>query len=211
MERRASSGVLLSGRLVAKKGTGLSREPRIRAKQTATLEAYAEQAASIGGNPEADRRAMIAAVERGGYTRATTDRAKVAQFLKLWKSDEARAYLCELWGAAVEEDHDPVALAMRMVHEHMVQNDPKWGPPDRSVSLSATRVAVQMFIPQQTSKVATLNLSAKVERPAEFDVEPVMQSRTILPAGQTIQKPTGPTGRGDDDEAEEDEAEEDDE
>ena len=188
------------------KPTTLSREPRIRAKQLKTLEAYAEQAPLIGGDPAADKAAMIQAVERGGYTRPSTDAAKVKQFMKLWKSDEARAYLCELWGLAIEEqtDQDPVALAMRMIHTHVVQTDDSWGPRDRAVSLSAAKEMVRIFIPQQTSKVATLNLSAKVERPAEYDVEPVMEARTILPAGHQIAKPTGPTGETDDEGEDED-------
>ena len=168
------------------------------------LEHYAEQAGTIGDDKERDRAAQIVAVERAGYTRPSTDKAKVRQFMKLWKSDESRAYLCELWGIHVEADHDPVALAMKMVHEHMVQEDKKWGPPDRAVSLAATREAIRMFIPAQTSKVATLNLSGKIERPAEFDQEPVMESRSILPAGQKIARPVPPPGPGDEDDEEDD-------
>lgn len=202
---------------MAKKGTTLSREPRIRAKQNATLEAYAEHVAEIGGDPERDRQAMIVAVERGGYTRATTESAKVKQFLKLWKSDEARAYLCELWGFAIEGevDQDPVSLAMRLLHTHATQTDESWGPRDRGASLTAVRMMTNLFIPAQTTKIASMHVSAKIERPAEFDQEPVMAARTILPAGQTIAKPTGPPVAGTDvgaaDDPDEDEDDDDDE
>lgn len=184
-----------------KKGTGLSREPRIRAKQERTIEAYAEQVADIGGDPERDRQAMIVAVERGGYTRPQTDASKLKQFMRLWKSDEARAYMCELWGFAVEEepDQDPVSLAMRLLHTHAVQTDPSWGPRDRGTSLAAVRQMVTLFIPAQTTKIASVHMSTKIERPAEFSEEPTMMARTILPAGQTITKPVAPSGGNDED------------
>lgn len=168
------------------------------------LEHYAEQAPFIGDDKERDRSAQIVAVERAGYTRASTDRAKLRQFMKLWKSDESRAYLCHLWGIHVEADHDPVALAMRMVHEHMVQKDEKWGPPDRAVSLAATREAIKLFIPVQTTKILSGHLSAKIERPAQFDQEPVMESRSILPAGQKIAKPVAQSGGDENEEEDED-------
>lgn len=181
---------------------------RTKQRQRKTLEAYAEQAPSIGGDPARDRQAMIVAVERGGYTRPTTDKAKLKQFMQLWKADESRAYLRELWGLAIEDeaDHDPVGLAMRMLHEHMVQEDERWGPPDRSVSLAATRTAVGIFIPNQTSKVLQASISARVERPVQYDQEPRMEARQILPAGQQITKPSGPTGseEEDDDDSDED-------
>jgi hypothetical protein len=187
---------------VPKNPVGLSREPRIRKRQEKTLEVYAEQAPLIGGDPLADKQAMIQAVERGGYTRPSTDEAKVRQFQKLWKSDEAREYLRELWGLAVVDEPDPVSVAFQTVYNHMTQKDESWGPRDRGVSLAASRVVLGIFVPNQTAKVASMHLTAKVERPAEFDREPIMQARGILPAGQTISKPTGPTG-GDDDEDDE--------
>jgi hypothetical protein len=186
------------------KPTGLSREPRIRAKQEATLSAYAEQAGTIGGDPQADRAAKIVAVERGGYTRAQTEEAKLRQFERLWKSDEARQYLAELWGAAVTQEPDPVSLAFRMLHAHMVQEDESWGPRDRGVSLSASREVIKLFVPAAPTKVLTGHLSAKIERPDTYDQEPVMESRSILPAGTQIAKPTGPTGADDDEDPDED-------
>jgi hypothetical protein len=76
----------------------------------------------------------------------------------------------------------------------------EWGPKDRGVSLAATRTVVSIFVPAQTSKVLTANLSARVDRPAEYDVDQPMQARTILPAGQKIAKPTGPVGSEDEEE-----------
>jgi hypothetical protein len=188
--------------LTVAKGTGLSREPRIRAKQEKTLSVYAEQAPRIGADPALDRQAKIIAVERGGYTRPTTDAAKVRQFEKLFKSDAAREYLAELWGIAVEQEPDPVSLAFRMLHEHMMQTDESWGPKDRAVSLAATRQTIAIFVPNQTSKVLTGHVSAKVDRPETYDQEPVMEARSILPAGQTISKPQPPTGGDEDDDGE---------
>jgi hypothetical protein len=170
-----------------------------------TLDVYAELAPSIAGDPRADTAAKIQAVERGGYTNLETDAAKLRQFMRLWKSDDCRLYLYERWGLAVEAHPDPVSLAMQMLHEHMVQEDEKWGPPDRGVSLAATRTVVSIFVPAQTSKVLTANLSARVDRPAEYDVDQPMQARTILPAGQKIAKPTGPTGPEEDEEEDDDE------
>lgn len=193
---------------MAKPPNGLSRRAGTRRRQEKVLEAYAEQAASIGGDPERDRQAKIVAVERAGYTRANTDQAKLRQFMRLWKSDESRAYLCELWGMAIEKEPDPVGLAMRMLHEHMVQDDvERWGARDRAVSLAATRTAVAIFIPNQTSKVMTASMSMKVERPAAYDQEPVMAARTILPAGQKLTKPVAPTGGDDLDEEDDDDNE----
>jgi hypothetical protein len=158
------------------------------------LEVYAEHAADIGGDKERDQAAMIEAHDRAGYSRAHSEQAKIKKFMQLWKSDEARAYLCTLWGMAIddEQDQDPVSLAMRLLHTHAVQTDESWGPRDRSVSLSAAREMVKLFIPAQTTKILSGHISAKIERPAEFDQEPVMQARTILPAGQTIVKPAAP-------------------
>ena len=186
------------------KNRGFSKDPRIRAKQQTAVNAYLEQAADIGGDPERDREAKIMAVERAGYTRATRDKAKVAKFMAIWKSDETRKYVFDWYALSVPDDPDPVSVALRTIHLHTVQDDDSWGPRDRAVSLAAARELVRIFVPPHMSKVATLNLSAKVERPAEFDLEPVMQSRTILPAGQEIAKPTGPTGADDDDEELED-------
>ena len=187
------------------KGRGFSTDSRVRERQEKMLQVYAEHAPVIGGDKDKDKAAMIEAVDRSGIDlRLTKPEAKIRKFMRLWKSDESRAYLCELWGMTVTAEPDPVSLAMKMLHEHMVQEDESWGPKDRAVSLSATKEAIKVFIPAQTTKIASLNVSAKIDRPEEFNQEPVMQSRTILPAGQKIAKPTGPTG-GDEDDDEDDE------
>ena len=170
----------------------------------ATLDAYAEQVPDIGGDPERDRQAMIEAVERGGYTRAQSDSAKVKQFLRLWKSDEGREYFWNLWTTNLPEAPDPLSLVMSTLYEHVAQNDTeKWGKPSRGESLTATGMLIKLFVPAQTTKVLTGHLSAKVERPAAYDTDQPMTARTILPAGTTIAKPTGPTG-ADDEEGEDD-------
>lgn len=188
------------------KPTGLSREPRIRAKQEKTLEAYAERAAWVAGDHARDQQARIMAVEEGGYTRAQTNEAKLKQFERLWRSDDARQYLAELWSLAVPDQPDPVSVAFQTVYEHMVQNDTdKWGEArDRSISLSASREVIKLFVPAQTTRVLTGHLSAKVERPAAYDTDQPMTARTILPAGTTIAKPTGPTGSEDDEDPDDD-------
>ena len=178
-----------------KPNKGFSKDPRIRGRQQKMLEVYAEQAPFIGGDRDRDREAMMTAVDRAGYMKTTRDQAKIALFMKLWKSDEARAYIHELWGLAVDAEPDPVSFAMRMLYTHAAQEDEEWGPRDRATSLAATREIVRIFVPAQTAKVATLNLSARVSRPAEFDTEPVMQSRTILPLGKRLPNQAPPWGR----------------
>jgi hypothetical protein len=185
------------------KNRGFSKDPRIRARQEGMLEAYAEQVATIGSDPAKDRAAQITAVERK-YSRPQTDEAKLRQFQRLWKSDEAREYLRELWGLAVEEAPDPVSVAFQTVYAHMRQEDESWGPRDRGVSLAASRVVLGIFVPNQTNRTLMGHVSTKIERPETYDQEPAMASRTILPAGTTIAKPTGPTGEADDDEEDDD-------
>jgi hypothetical protein len=184
------------------KSKGFSSDPRLRERQQKLLELYAEMAPDIGGDPVKDRQAMIVAVERSGIdTRLSRDSAKVAKFLKLWKSDESRAYFCGLWGVAVPENPDPVDLVMRLLHTHAVQEDESWGPRSRSESLSAVNTMVKLFIPAQTSKTLIGHVTpGKIERPETYNQEPVMESRSILPAGTQIAKPTGPTGSDEDDE-----------
>jgi hypothetical protein len=63
---------------------------------------------------------------------------------------------------------------------------------------------VKLFIPAQATKVLQASISAKVERPAQFDQEPVMQARTILPAGQVVMPPRPPTTTDDDEEGSDD-------
>jgi hypothetical protein len=194
--------------LTVAKGGGFSKDNRVRARQKKTLDVYAELAPATAGDPAKDRGAMIEAIERGGgYTKYSRDETKVAAFMRLWKSDEARAYLCELWGLAIDEerDQDPVSLAMRLLHTHATQTDESWGPRDRGASLTAVRLMTNLFIPQQTTKIASVHMSTKIERPATYDQEPVMESRSILPAGTKIATPTGPTGADDDDDEDEDE------
>lgn len=187
-------------------GKGFSKDSRCRKREEKMLEVYAELAPSIGGDPERDKQAMIESVERAGYSQLTRPESKLRRFMRLWRSDDSRRYLYELWGVAVEDDPDPVSLAMRMLHEHVVQSDAKWGPPDRAVSLAATRQMIAVFIPNQTSKVLQASFSTRVERPAEFDTDQPMQARAILPAGEKIAKPTGPTGTAqEDDDVDDDE------
>ena len=62
---------------------------------------------------------------------------------------------------------------------------------------------IRLFIPAQTTKIASVHMSTRIDRPAAYDDEPQMEARSILPAGTKIAKPTGPTG-GDDDEADDD-------
>ena len=133
------------------------------------LDAYAEQAEWIGADPERDRQAKIQAVERAGYTHLTKDESKLKAFMALWKSDESRLYLVQHWALEISEDPDPVSLVMRLLHTHAVQTDESWGERSRSESLAAVREMAKLFIPAQTAKVAPMNLSAKIERPADYD------------------------------------------
>jgi hypothetical protein len=189
----------------ASETNGFSKDQRSARKQRKVIEVYAEHIGTIGGDKEKDRTAQIQAVERAGYTRPTTDDAKVRRFMKIYKTDAARQHLAELYSISVPEEPDPVSLSFRLIHEHAVQNNVDyWTAPgrDRAISLAATRELVKIFVPNQTSRVATLNLSAKVERPEAYDNEPTMTARTVLPAGQQITKPVAPVE--DDEDADDD-------
>jgi hypothetical protein len=56
--------------------------------------------------------------------------------------------------------------------------------------------------------VLQASISAKVERPAQFDQESVMQARTILPAGQVVMPPRPPAQTDEDDELDDEEDDE---
>jgi hypothetical protein len=177
---------------------------RVAQKHRAVIEAYAEQAGEIGGDPARDKAAQIEAIDRAGYTRFTRPEAKLAFFRKLWKTDEARMYMLELWGVATEDEEDPVSLSLRLLRTHAVQEDESWGPRSRSESLSAIRQMTQIFVPNQTTKIDQRSVSVRVERPAQFDTEPVMEARSILPEGQNIAKNVTPSGPGDEEDGEDD-------
>lgn len=181
-----------------------------RHRQQKAIDAYVEQAGQIGSDREKDKAAKVVAMDRAGFVHFETPEAKVRHFNRIWRGDDTRQYLCECWGFANEDDPDPISFAMRWYREHVEQKDPRWGDPDRGQSLAALAGMTKIFIPTQTAKVATLSLSAKVERPAEFDVEPEMQARAILPAGQSIVKPEPPPAKdeaGDEDDEEGDDDE----
>lgn len=190
-----------------KKTSGFSKDDRFRTREEKALEIYVGQADFIGNDPERDRLAKIEAVDRSGNRRLTNADAKIKWFNRLWKSDEVREYMREIWAFEIEEDPDPISLIMRMVKEHMVQDNSKWGPPDRSVSMQATNAAIKMFIPTQTTVSKNLNLTAKLERPEQLDQERPMVSRTVLPAGQKITKPAAPTGADEESDDEDDDDE----
>jgi hypothetical protein len=171
-----------------------------RERQFRALDAYVEQASEIGGDPQKDREAKALAMDRAGFLRAQTLEAKVKHFNRIWRGDDARAYICELWAIENEDAPDPISFATRVLRGHMEQTDDSWGPRDRTASLQATAQFVKIFVPAQTMKVDTRSVVARIERPAEFDVEPKMESRGILPAGQVIAKPVSPSGDDPDDE-----------
>lgn len=173
-----------------------------RHRQQKAIDAYVEQAGQIGLDREKDKAAKVVAMDRAGFVHFETAEAKVRHFNRIWRGDETRQYLCDIYAMGVPEDPCPVSLVGRVLREHALQTDPSWGPRDRTASLSAVAQLTKIFIPTQTAKVATLSLSAKVERPAEFDVEPEMQARAILPAGQVIAKPERSDPGDDEDEGE---------
>ena len=174
--RGRSQGPLLSVRLT-------------RERYAKVVLSYAEEAGSIGADAELDRLAAIRAIDRAGYTRAVTDKAKLRKFKAIWGSDAARALLYETWGFAVPEASDPLAVMQRAVYEHIVQEDGSWGERDRTVSLAAVDRAMRMFVPTQTHKIDQRRVVVTVDRPAEPGGPKPMSARNILPAGQTLVGP----------------------
>jgi hypothetical protein len=146
-------------------------------------------------------------MDRAGFLRAQTLEAKVKHFNRIWRGDDARAYICELWAIENEDAPDPVSFITRVLREHAEQRDERWGKPDRTTSLAAAAQLTKIFVPAQTMKVDTRSVVARIERPAEFDVEPKMESRGILPAGQVIAKPAPSSGEPEDDDEEDDDEE----
>ena len=161
--RGRSQGPLLSVRLT-------------RERYAKVVLSYAEEAGSIGADAELDRLAAIRAIDRAGYTRAVTDKAKLRKFKAIW-------------GFAVPEASDPLAVMQRAVYEHIVQEDGSWGERDRTVSLAAVDRAMRMFVPTQTHKIDQRRVVVTVDRPAEPGGPKPMSARNILPAGQTLVGP----------------------
>ncbi|MGO9000191.1 MAG: hypothetical protein ACLQVI_43235 [Polyangiaceae bacterium] len=133
-------------------------------------------------------------MDRAGFVHFETDEAKVRHFNRIWRGDDTRAYICESYAMANPDDACPLSFIARNLREHVEQRDSRWGAPDRSASLAALSQMTKIYVPSQTARVATLSLSARVDRPSEFDGEPAMAARAILPAGQKIAKPVPPPG-----------------
>ena len=183
---------------------GRGQRAGTRERQFKAVDAYVEQAGAIGADSERDRAAKVVAMDRAGFVHFETPEAKVRHFNRIWRGDDTRAYICESYAMANPDDACPLSFIARNLREHVEQRDRRWGSPDRSTSLAALAQMTKIYVPSQTAKVATLSLSARVERPAEFDVEPEMAARAILPAGQTIAKPAPPPGDEAGDEEEDD-------
>jgi len=188
---------------------GYGQKLGTRTRQFKAVDAFLEQADAIGADPVKDRAAKIQAIKRAGFVQFQTEEAMIRHFDRIWRGDDTRAYICQQYAMAFEEDPCPISFYARVVRGHMLQEDPAWGPKDRGTSLQAAAQFAKVFIPTQTSKVATLNLSARVERPAEFDVEPEMQARAILPAGQSIVKPEPPPAKDEDGDEDDEEGDDD--
>ncbi len=183
--------------------------PRARKdRQHRAVDAYLDQADAVGGDRDKDREAKALAMDRAGFVRFSTTEAKVKHFNRIWRGDDARAYICERWGFENPEHPDPVSFITTHLREHVEQRDERWGKPDRVTSLAALAQMSKIFVPAQTMKVDTRSVIAKIERPPEFDVEPKMESRAILPAGQTIAKPKPPEPDEDDEDDDDDDDEE---
>lgn len=92
-----------------------------RARHAAVVLAYAEEAGEVGGDVAKDRAAQLRALERGGYTRAVSETARLRKFRAIWGSDASRMLLMETWGFAVPEAADPLAVMQKTLYEHMTQ------------------------------------------------------------------------------------------
>jgi hypothetical protein len=173
--------------------------------------AYCEEAGEIGLDAERDRAAKLRALERGGYTRAVSEKARLRKFSQIWNGDAARELLAQTWGFAVPEAPDPLAVMQRTLYEHMTQRDESWGPRDRSASLAAVAQAGKMFVPQQTVRVDSRSVVARVDRPLGLD-EPKMVARTLGVEAPVVAKAVAADAvaadAGDDDEDEEEEDDE---
>lgn len=184
-----------------KPNTPTARETRLRHEKVVL--AYAEEAGEIGIDPEKDRAAQIRAMERGGYTKHTTERGRLRKFKAIWGSDASRELLYRVWGFEIPEAPDPLAVMQRVLYEHMTQTDESWGPRDRGASLQAVAQASKMFVPAQTAKIDKRTIVAHVDRPQEFAGGGAMTARNVLASttgvGVTTSEPAGDDEEDEDD------------
>jgi hypothetical protein len=168
---------------------------RTRLRHEAVVLAYCEEAGEIGLDPERDRAAKLRALERGGYTRAVNEKVRLRKFSQIWNGDAARELIADVWAMTVPEAPDPIAVMQRTLYEHMTQNDPSWGERDRSASLAAVAQAGKMFVPQQTVRVDSRSVVARIDRPAQYE-EPTMISRPLGDTPKAVAAPVGATPVG---------------
>jgi hypothetical protein len=159
-----------------------------------------EVSAGRAGTPESDRAAKLKAVGESGIlgTHVPKDEGeRVRSFDRLLRAPDVNRYIVEMWGIAVEDDN-PVQRYMRKIDEHAMQgNDPR-------LSLDASKFALSKMLAPPTQRIQSASVVAHVTRPAEFDNEPLMESRSILPAGQHITKPPAPASIDDVEDEEQD-------
>jgi hypothetical protein len=149
--------------------------------------------------PAGDRAAKLKAIDDSGIlgTHVPKDEGKrVRSFERLLKAPDVNRYIVEMWGFAVEDDN-PVQRYMRKIDEHAMQRE------DPRLSLDASKFALAKMLAPPTQRIQSASVVAHVTRPVEFDAEPTMAARTILPEGQHVSKPPAPVTFDDDEEQEE--------
>jgi hypothetical protein len=144
-----------------------------------------------------DRAAKLKAMDESGIlgTHVPKDEGKrVRSFDRLLKAPDVNRYIVETWGIAVEDDN-PVQRYMRKIDEHAMQRE------DPRLSLDASKFALSKMLAPPTQRIQSASV---VTRPAEFDAEPTMAARTILPEGQHVSKPPAPASFDDVEDEEQD-------
>ncbi len=141
--------------------------------------------------PEGDRAAKLRAMDESGIlgTHVPKDEGKRARsFDRLLKAPDVNEYIARQWGIAIDCDN-PLHRYMQRIDQHAMQDE------DPRLSFDASKFALTKMLIPPTQRIASASVVAHVtQRPAEFDVEPEMTARAILPAGQRIANPKPPPG-----------------
>jgi hypothetical protein len=142
------------------------------------LEAASE---SVEFLSQASDAVLLRASERCGLLLSPLFRREVDRLAAIRRrlDDVREAQSSGEWAGPEDED----ALIRRQIRRIAFRNPDNMGPTDRRTTADALRTLLNRKSRERNEKPA----STKIERPAEFNREPVMVSRSILPAGPTPQ------------------------
>ncbi len=173
--------------------------PRKRVERAVDL--YLEEVSKgTTGTPSGDRAAKLRAMDESGIlgTHVPKDEGKrVRSFDRLLKAPDVNEYIARQWAIAVEDDN-PLHRYMKRIDEHAMQQE------DPRLSFDASKFALSKMLVPPTQRIQSASVVAHIQRPAEFDTEPEMTARPILPAGTHIVKPLPPSAPADDADDDED-------